>query len=81
MRHIRADPSRQLCRGGVGLLRNARIDHRHEQVAELRGHIEHFLHLAAVYDMTAPAERNTAVNVGGTTHAVELARASDSHRR
>ena len=25
--------------------------------------------------MTAPAERNTAVNVGGTTHAVELARA------
>ena len=25
-------------------------------------------------DMTAPAELNTAVNVGGTTHAVELAR-------
>jgi thioester reductase-like protein len=28
--------------------------------------------------MTAPAERNTAVNVGGTTHAVELARAVDA---
>ena len=28
--------------------------------------------------MTAPAERNTAVNVGGTTHAVELARALDA---
>jgi thioester reductase-like protein/short-subunit dehydrogenase len=42
--------------------------------AELRGKIEHFVHLAAVYDMGAPAERNTAVNVGGTTHAVELAR-------
>ena len=40
----------------------------------------HFFHLAAVYDMTAPAERNTAVNVGGTTHAVELARALDAKR-
>ena len=30
--------------------------------------------------MTAPAERNTAVNVGGTTHAVELARALDAER-
>ena len=28
--------------------------------------------------MTAPAERNTAVNVGGTTHAVELARALEA---
>jgi NAD(P)-dependent dehydrogenase (short-subunit alcohol dehydrogenase family)/thioester reductase-like protein len=28
--------------------------------------------------MTAPAERNTAVNVGGTTHAVEVARAIDA---
>jgi thioester reductase-like protein len=45
-----------------------------EKVAELRGKIVQFVHLAAVYDMTAPAELNTAVNVGGTTHAVELAR-------
>ncbi len=45
-----------------------------ERVEELRGQVEHFVHLAAVYDMTAPAERNTAANVGGTTHAVELAR-------
>ena len=35
--------------------------------SELRGQIEHFFHLAAIYDMTAPAERNTRVNVGGTT--------------
>jgi thioester reductase-like protein len=45
-----------------------------ERVEELRGKIVHFVHLAAVYDMTASAELNTAVNVGGTTHAVELAR-------
>jgi NAD(P)-dependent dehydrogenase (short-subunit alcohol dehydrogenase family)/thioester reductase-like protein len=49
-----------------------------EQVAELRGKIVHFFHLAAVYDMTAPPAANTAVNVGGTTHAVELARALEA---
>jgi thioester reductase-like protein len=61
----------------VGDLRRPMLGVEKEQVAELRGTIEHFFHLAAVYDMTAPAERNTAVNVGGTTHAVELARALD----
>jgi thioester reductase-like protein len=58
----------------IGDLRRPLLGVEHEQVAELRGKIVHFFHLAAVYDMTAPAELNTAVNVGGTTHAVELAR-------
>ncbi|MGO9490221.1 MAG: SDR family oxidoreductase [Solirubrobacteraceae bacterium] len=62
----------------VGDLRRPLLGIESEQVAELRGKIDHFFHLAAVYDMTAPAERNTAVNVGGTTHAVELARALDA---
>jgi thioester reductase-like protein len=62
----------------VGDLRRPLLGVEKEQVAELRGKITHFFHLAAVYDMTAPAERNTAVNVGGTTHAVELARAVDA---
>src|SRR5207244_4777438 len=62
----------------VGDLRRALLGVEEEQLAELRGKITHFFHLAAVYDMTAPAERNTAVNVGGTTHAVELARALDA---
>lgn len=61
-----------------GDLRRPMLGIEKEQVAELRGKITHFFHLAAVYDMTAPAERNTAVNVGGTTHAVELARAIDA---
>jgi thioester reductase-like protein len=64
----------------VGDLRRPLLGVEKEQVAELRGEIDHFFHLAAVYDMTAPAERNTAVNVGGTTHAVELARAIDAKR-
>ena len=58
----------------IGDLRRPLLGVEQEQVAELRGKIVHFFHLAAVYDMTAPAELNTAVNVGGTTHAVELAR-------
>jgi thioester reductase-like protein len=62
----------------VGDLRRPLLGLEKERVEELRGKVEHFFHLAAVYDMTAPAERNTAVNVGGTTHAVELARALDA---
>jgi NAD(P)-dependent dehydrogenase (short-subunit alcohol dehydrogenase family)/thioester reductase-like protein len=62
----------------VGDLRRPLLGLEEEQVAELHGKVTHFFHLAAVYDMTAPAERNTAVNVGGTTHAVELARELDA---
>jgi NAD(P)-dependent dehydrogenase (short-subunit alcohol dehydrogenase family) len=64
----------------LGDLRRPLLGVEQEQVAELRGKIEHFFHLAAVYDMTAPAELNTAVNVGGTTHAVELARTLEAQR-
>ncbi|HYB22521.1 MAG TPA: SDR family oxidoreductase [Solirubrobacteraceae bacterium] len=67
---------RERVRPVLGDLRRPLLGVEKEQVAELRGAIDHFFHLAAVYDMTAPAERNTAVNVGGTTHAVELARAT-----
>jgi NAD(P)-dependent dehydrogenase (short-subunit alcohol dehydrogenase family) len=46
------------------------------RVADLRSEgIEHFFHLAAVYDMTASEERNRNVNVGGTAEAVALAKA------
>ena len=62
----------------VGDLRRPLLGIDSDQVAELHDKIDHFFHLAAVYDMTAPAQRNTAVNVGGTTHAVELARALDA---
>jgi thioester reductase-like protein len=64
----------------VGDLRRPLLGLEQDRVTELRGKVDHFFHLAAVYDMTAPAERNTAVNVGGTTHAVELARAVDAKR-
>jgi short-subunit dehydrogenase len=34
--------------------------------------IDHFFHLAAIYDMTASAEANELANVLGTRHAIEL---------
>ncbi|HEY2397693.1 MAG TPA: SDR family oxidoreductase, partial [Solirubrobacteraceae bacterium] len=62
----------------LGDLRRPLLGVEQDRVTELRGKITHFFHLAAVYDMTAPPEINTAVNVGGTTHAVELARAVEA---
>ena len=37
--------------------------------------VEHFFHLAAIYDMTADETRNALLNVGGTQNAVDLANA------
>jgi NAD(P)-dependent dehydrogenase (short-subunit alcohol dehydrogenase family) len=44
-----------------------------EWVEEHTGRIEHFAHLAALYEMTASAERNEVLNVGGTKAAIALA--------
>jgi thioester reductase-like protein len=57
----------------VGDLTAPRLGLSDPQVAELTGRIEHFFHLAAIYDLTADARTNTRVNVGGTRHAVALA--------
>src|SRR6476619_5588365 len=47
-------------------------------IDELKGKIDHFFHLAAIYDMTADAESQRVANVEGTRHAVELAEALDA---
>ncbi len=47
-------------------------------VEEHRGGIEHVVHLAALYDMTASDERNQQLNVGGTRAAVDLAEALEA---
>ncbi|WP_030485778.1 SDR family oxidoreductase [Nocardioides aequoreus] len=44
-----------------------------EWVVARAGQVEHFFHLAAVYDMTADDELNEQMNVGGTRHALGLA--------
>ncbi len=62
----------------LGDLTRPRLGITDEGVAELRGTVEHFFHLAAVYDMTADEESNREANVEGTRHAVELANALDA---
>ena len=39
----------------------------------LRGGVDHFFHLAAIYDMTADETQNALLNVGGTQNAIDLA--------
>jgi thioester reductase-like protein len=40
---------------------------------QLRGNVEHFFHLAALYDMAVADDRNEQINVGGTQNAIDLA--------
>ncbi len=49
-----------------------------DRIDELKGEIDHFFHLAAIYDMTADAETQRVSNVEGTRHAVQLAEAVDA---
>jgi short-subunit dehydrogenase len=49
-----------------------------EDLLTLRGDVDHFFHLAAIYDMTAGAEAQEVANVEGTRHAVELAGAIEA---
>jgi NAD(P)-dependent dehydrogenase (short-subunit alcohol dehydrogenase family) len=57
----------------IGDLAKPRLGISDETLAELHGKVDHFFHLAAVYDMTADEERNRVANVEGTRHAVGLA--------
>jgi NAD(P)-dependent dehydrogenase (short-subunit alcohol dehydrogenase family)/thioester reductase-like protein len=57
----------------TGDLTQARLGVDQAWVDEHRGQIDHFFHLAAIYDMTVGDERNEELNVGGTRHAVQLA--------
>ena len=44
-------------------------------VKRLKGHIGHFFHVAAIYDLKTGAEQQHAANVDGTRHAVRAAAA------
>ena len=45
------------------------------QLRSLSGKIQHFFHLAAIYDLTASAESQRAANIDGTQNALDLAAA------
>ena len=49
-----------------------------EDLVAMRGEIDHFFHLAAIYDLTADAEAQEIANVEGTRHAIELAGALEA---
>src|SRR5882672_790925 len=49
-----------------------------EDALTLRGDVDHFFHLAAIYDMAAGASAQEVANVEGTRHAVELAGAIEA---
>jgi NAD(P)-dependent dehydrogenase (short-subunit alcohol dehydrogenase family) len=57
----------------TGDLQEAALGVAAEWVKEHQGTIDHFFHLAAIYDMTASDEQNESLNVGGTRNALELA--------
>jgi NAD(P)-dependent dehydrogenase (short-subunit alcohol dehydrogenase family) len=59
----------------VGDLIEERLGVDQAWIDEHRGKIDHFFHLAAVYDMTADDEVNERTNVTGTRNAVALANA------
>jgi NAD(P)-dependent dehydrogenase (short-subunit alcohol dehydrogenase family) len=44
-------------------------------IRKLKGKVEHFFHLAAIYDIEASAEAQRTANVDGTRNAVQLAQA------
>ncbi|HEX3874217.1 MAG TPA: SDR family oxidoreductase [Solirubrobacteraceae bacterium] len=57
----------------IGDLRKPLLGLGDADVDALRGRIDHFFHVAAIYDMTAAPAHNELVNIGGTRQAVELA--------
>ncbi len=57
----------------VGDLGADRLGLDADWIAEHAGSVDHFFHLAAIYDMTADDATNERLNVGGTRHALELA--------
>ncbi len=63
----------------VGDLQQRRLGLDDAAVEALTG-TDHVFHLAAIYDMTAPADVNERLNVAGTRNAVELANAIGAGR-
>jgi NAD(P)-dependent dehydrogenase (short-subunit alcohol dehydrogenase family) len=61
----------------VGDLTQERLGVEQAWVDEHKGAIDHFFHVAAIYDMTADDEVNERANVAGTRNAVRLANALD----
>jgi NAD(P)-dependent dehydrogenase (short-subunit alcohol dehydrogenase family) len=62
----------------TGDLTEPKLGVAEDWIAANKGSIDHFFHLAAVYDMTADEQANERMNVQGTRNAVELANALEA---
>ncbi len=58
-----------------GDLTSAKLGVSKDDTKKLAKNVDHFFHLAAMYDMTADADEQSAVNVDGTRNMVEFANA------
>ncbi|HJV02403.1 MAG TPA: SDR family oxidoreductase [Burkholderiaceae bacterium] len=58
-----------------GDLRKPKLGVSKDEIKNLTKKIDHFYHLAAIYDMAADPEEELATNIGGTRNAVEFANA------
>jgi thioester reductase-like protein len=61
--------------GVIGDLSKERLGVDAEDVERLDGEVDHFFHLAAIYDLTADGDSQRLANVEGTRHALQLAEA------
>ncbi|MGI9285169.1 MAG: SDR family oxidoreductase [Pseudomonadales bacterium] len=57
----------------TGDLTKSKLGLSAKDLKSLTGKIDHFFHLAAIYDMKADAESQQAANVEGTRHAIQAA--------
>ncbi len=62
----------------TGDLREPMLGLDRDLIAQLRGRIDHFFHLAAIYDLSADAASQAATNIEGTRNAVQLASALEA---
>jgi thioester reductase-like protein len=68
-------PAGELVRPIVGDLTKAMLGLDDADLDALRGRVDHFFHVGAVYDMNVDDRTAKLVNVEGTRHALDLARA------
>lgn len=62
----------------TGDLTAAKLGVSADQIKKLKGQIDHFYHLAAVYDLGADEDSQIAVNIEGTRNTVAFAQAIDA---
>ena len=62
----------------AGDLTKPRLGIPRQRLSAIKAKVRHFFHVAALYDLTADAERQTQVNVEGTRNALACAKAIEA---